>query len=86
MTEENEGITYPTIKSTHNIVMESGKFPKWSLSTWRLVLLSMDFRLQKMSDLNNAFMIESQHIMDWRERYLLNMEQHRVEGRPIHCE
>ena len=27
----------------------------------------MDFRLQKKADLNNAFMIESQHIIEWIE-------------------
>ena len=85
MTSETEGVTYPTIASTHKTVMELGRFPKWSLSTWRMILLSMDFRLQKVSDLNSAFMIESKHIVDWRERYLLNMQQYRFEGRPIHC-
>ena len=67
------------------MVLETGKFPKWSLSTWRMILLSMDFRLQKKSDLNNAIMIESQHIVDWRDRYLLNMQQHRFDGRLIFC-
>ena len=85
MTEGNEAVTYPTIKSTHKLVMESGKFPQWSLSTWRSILLSMDFRLLKKSDVDNAFMIESQHIIDWRDVYLTNMQQHRFEGRPIFC-
>ena len=85
MTSENEGVTYPTIASTHKIVQNTGRFPNWSLSTWRLILLSMDFRLQKVSDLNNAFMIESEHIVNWREKYLINMDQHRFDGRPIHC-
>ena len=85
MNSENENVTYPTIKSTHEMVMSSGKFPKWSLSAWRSILLSMDFRLQRVSDVDNAFLMESKHIIDWREVYLRNMEQHRLEGRPIHC-
>ena len=85
LNSENENVTYPTIKSTHQMVMDSGRFPAWSLSTWRLILLSMDFRLQKKSDVDNAFLIESQHIIDWREKYLFNMQQHRFLGRPIFC-
>ena len=85
LTSDNENVTYPTIKSTHQLVTDSGRFPKWSLSAWRSILLSMDFRLQRNSDVDNAFLIESQHIIDWREVYLLNMQQHRFEGRPIYC-
>ena len=85
MTSETESVTYPTIKSTHQMVLDSGRFPPWSLSTWRSILLSMDFRLQKKSDVDNAFLMESQHIINWRGTYLTNMDQHRFNGRPIFC-
>ena len=85
MTPETENVTYPTIKSTHELVMKTGRYPQWSISTWRRILLSMDFRLQKNSDVANSFMMESKHIIDWREVYLRNMEQNRILGRPIYC-
>ena len=85
MSSETENVTYPTIQSTLKLVMETGRYPQWSLWTWRKILLSMDFRLQKKSDVANAFMIESKHIIDWREVYLRCMEQNRLLGRPIYC-
>ena len=35
MDEENQELRYPTITSLHKIVLESGKYPNWSLMTFR---------------------------------------------------
>ena len=83
MSSETEMVTYPTITSTLKAVTETGKYPQWSLPTWRMILLSMDFRLLKKSDTDNAILMESTHIINWRDSYLRNMQQHRFEGRPI---
>ena len=83
MSSETEMTTYPTITSTLKAVTETGKYPQWSLQTWRMILLSMDFRLLKKSDTDNAILMESTHIINWRDSYLRNMQQHRFEGRPI---
>ena len=43
----------------------------------------MDFRLKKLNELDNAILMESQTLCDWRDTYLVNMDHHRFLGRPI---
>ena len=44
MSPENADVTYPTIQSLHKMVLDTGRFPKWSYTTFRDVLLGMDIR------------------------------------------
>ena len=84
ITPDTEDITYPTIRSTHKYVQDTGLYPNWSLSTFRLILLGLDFRLKKLNELDNAILMEDKNLCDWRDSYLINMDNHRLLGRPIY--
>ena len=84
MDGENEFVLYPTVKSIHDVLMETGRFPKWSLSTTKNILLGMNFRFKQKSEVDRAILIEQDYIIDWRIRYLCNLVQYRILGRPIH--
>ena len=83
MTPENEDVTYPTIGSLHKSVMDTERFPKWSYSTFRDVLLGMNIKMMKKSEVDRAILIEDDRIIEWRKKYLRNMQQYRLEGRTI---
>ena len=84
MDESNESVTYPTVKNLHEAVMALGQFPEWSITTFYNVLLGMNITFKAKSEVDRAILIEDENIIQWRERYLRNMEEHRKNGRPIH--
>ena len=84
LTEENRDIRYPTIDTVHQAVVETGRYPQWSRSTFRNILLSMGIQFQTKSETDSAILIEDNYIIAWRSRFLDNMELYRIQGRPIH--
>lgn len=84
MNEENEDVTYPTIASVHKAVMETERFPSWSISTFRNILLGMNIKFQAKSEVDRAVLIEDDYIIEWRKRYLRDIELYRSLGYPIH--
>ena len=84
MTEENKDISYPTLASVHQAVMDTERYPSWSVTTFRNVMLQMGIKFQTKSEADRAILIEDQYIIDWRDKFLKNMEWHRIQGRPIH--
>ena len=84
MNEENEDVTYPTIASVHKAVMETERFPSWSISTFRNILLGMNIKFQAKSEVDRAVLIEDEYIIEWRKRYLRDIERYRSLGYPIH--
>ena len=83
MTADNEDVTYPTIGSLHKSVMDTERFPKWSYTTFRDVLLGMNIKMMKKCEVDRAILIEDDHIIEWRKKYLRNMQKYRLEGRTI---
>ena len=71
---ENQDISYPTLASLHQIVTETGRFPTWSLDTFRKVLLGMDIKFKSKSEVDKSILIEDSYIENWRIQYLLNMQ------------
>ena len=84
MNEENENVTYPTIASVYKAVMETERFPSWSIGTFRNILLGMNIKFQKKSEVDRAVLIEDEYIIEWRKRYLRDIERYRALGFPIH--
>ena len=84
MNEDNKDVTYPTIASVHKAVMETERFPSWSISTFRNILLGMNIKFQAKSEVDRAVLIEDDYIIQWRERYLRQIELYRSLGYPIH--
>ena len=39
---DNQELRYPTLDSLYKVVMATNKYPNWSLSTFREILLAMD--------------------------------------------
>ena len=83
MSPENEGVTYPTIGSIHKVVLDTGRYPTWSYSAFREILLGMDIKMKAKSDIDRSILIEDDNLTKWRERYLKNMEGYRLQNRPI---
>ena len=83
LTPENEKITYPTLDSLRKTVIETGKFPDWSLTTFRRILLGMDIKFKAKSEVDKSIIIEDSYIEQWREKYLKNLEYYRSLGRPV---
>ena len=61
MTADNEDVTYPTIGSLHKSVMDTERFPKWSYTTFRDVLLGMNIKMMKKSEVDRAILIVDDH-------------------------
>ena len=83
LTDENEGVKYPTVGSILKAVSETGRYPQWSYITFRDILLSMDIKMKAKSEVDRSILIEDEYIIEWRKRFLRNMEQYRFENRPI---
>ena len=47
------------------------------------VLLLLNIKMMKKSEVDRAILIEDDHIIEWRKKYLRNMQQYRLEGRTI---
>ena len=43
----------------------------------------MNIKMMKKSEVDRAILIEDDHIIEWRKKYLRNMQQYRLEGRTI---
>ena len=84
MNEDNKDVTYPTIASVHKAVMETERFPSWSISTFKTILLGMNIKFQAKSEVDRAILIEDDYIIEWRKRYLRQIELYRSLGYPIH--
>ena len=84
MTAENEDVTYPTIGSLHKAVLDDGRFPNWSYSTFREILLGMNIKMMSKSETNREILIEDEFIIAWHHRFLTNMQKHRRDGRKIY--
>ena len=84
MTEENKDVHYPTLKSVHQAVMDTERYPSWSVSTFRQVMLQMGIKFETKSEADRAILIEDEYIIEWRDKFLKNMEWYRIQGRPIH--
>ena len=84
LTAENHDLKYPTVESLHKVVQDTERYPSWSVTTFRNILLSMGLHFKTKSETDSAILIESQNIIDWHDRFLDHMEQYRIEGRPIH--
>ena len=52
MTEENEGVKYPTIGSLHKAVLQTGRYPQWSYITFRDILLGMGIKMKAKSEID----------------------------------
>ena len=84
LTDENHDLKYPTVASLHKVVQDTERFPSWSVTTFRNILLRMGLHFKTKSETDSAILIEDQYIIDWRSKFLDHMEQYRIEGRPIH--
>ena len=50
LNDENQDLQYPTLKSIHKVVLDSGRYPMWSYSTFREILLAMEIRMKTKSE------------------------------------
>ena len=73
MTEENSDVSYPTLKSVHQAVMDTERYPSWSVSTFRQVMLQMGIKFETKSEADRAILIEDEYIIEWRDKFLKNM-------------
>ena len=82
LNDENQDLQYPTLKSIHKVVLDSGRYPMWSYSTFREILLAMEIRMKTKSETDRSILIEDPYIENWRVSYLRKMEMHRISARP----
>ena len=80
--DKNQDLQYPTLKSIHKVVLDSGRYPMWSYSTFREILLAMEIRMKTKSETDWSILIEDPYIENWRVSYLTKMEMHRISARP----
>ena len=64
-------------------MLETGRYPKWSYSAFRDILLGMNIKMKAKSEIDRAILIEDQYIIEWRDKFLRNMQRYRWERRPI---
>ena len=62
LNDENQDLQYPTLKSIHKVVLDSGRYPMWSYSTFREILLAMEIRMKTKSETDRSILIEDPYI------------------------
>ena len=78
--EESIDIQYPTWESTWKYVMDTGDWPSWSISTFTEILSFMGIRYQKISDQDNAVLIENPYFVKQRKIFCKLINQFEAEG------
>ena len=64
-------------------MLETERYPDWSYSTFRTILLGMDIKMKAKCEVDRAILIEDENIISWREKFLRAMQQFRKDGRAI---
>ena len=67
MSNENEGVTYPTFGSLHKAVLDTGRYPQWSYMAFREILLGMGIKMKAKGDIDRSILIEDDNLIIWRD-------------------